>query len=155
APSDFARAQREKKERQVAFWDAIAPQRDAWRRRGRAYHDEVLALLRFLIPRGSRVLEIGCATGDILNALEPARGVGVDFSRRMVELARQKYPALEFVVGDAEALDDALKGEEFDWIVMSDLVGHLSDVWRALRETRAVARPNTRLVVTWYSFLWE
>ena len=34
----------------------------------------------FLIPPGQRVLEIGCSLGDLLAAVKPARGVGVDFS---------------------------------------------------------------------------
>jgi len=98
---DFAAHERARREQRIAWWDAIAPQRDRWRRRGSVYYDEVQRLLCFLIPRQSRVLEVGCATGDVLNALEPASGVGVDFSPKMVELVRAKFPALDFVVGDA------------------------------------------------------
>lgn len=153
--NDFLAQEQARREQRRAFWDAIAPERDRWRRRGRVYHDEVAALLRFLIPPKSRVLEIGCATGDILAALDPARGVGVDFSPKMVELARQKHPHLEFRVSDAQALDAALQTEEFDYVVMSDLIGHVGDVWSALRQARAVVRGGARLVITWYSFLWE
>src|SRR5262249_14134462 len=123
-------------------------------------HDEVLRLLRFLIPRGSRVLEVGCATGDVLNALEPGRGVGVDFAPKMVEIARAKFPALDFVVGDAQELEAALEPlpadrRDFDYVVRSDLVGHVGDVWATLRQARRIVRDDTRLVITWYSFLWE
>lgn len=155
ATSDFLAQEKARQEQRRAFWDAIAPERDRWRRRGRVYHDEVRALLRFLIPRQSRVLEIGCATGDILASLEPSRGVGVDLSPKMVELARQKHPHLEFRVSDAQALDETLKGEEFDYVVMSDLIGHVGDVWSVLRQARAVVRGGAHLVITWYSFLWE
>jgi SAM-dependent methyltransferase len=153
--NDFLAQEQARQEQRRAFWDAIAPERDRWRRRGRVYHDEVQALLRFLIPRGGRVLEIGCATGDILASLEPARGVGVDFSPKMVEVARQKHPDLDFRVSDAQALDGSLKSEAFDYVVMSDLIGHVGDVWSALRQARAVVKDGAHLVITWYSFLWE
>ena len=153
--SDFVAQEKARHGRRLAFWDAIAPERDRWRRRGRVYHEEVVTLLRFLIPRQSRVLEIGCATGDILAAVDPARGVGVDFSPKMVELAKTKHPRLEFRVSDAQALDDSLKSDEFDYVVMSDLIGHVSDVWTTVREARAVVRGGAKLVITWYSFLWE
>lgn len=153
--NDFLAQEQARQEQRRAFWDAIAPERDRWRKRGRVYHDEVQALLRFLIPRRSRVLEIGCATGDILASLEPARGVGVDFSPKMVEVARQKHPELDFRVSDAQALDESLRNEAFDYVVMSDLIGHVGDVWSALRQARSVVKDGAHLVITWYSFLWE
>src|SRR5579862_8494768 len=62
------------------------------------YRRRLAELYRFLIPRGARVLELGCAGGDLLAALEPSHGVGVDLSPAAVELARRKHPQLEFVV---------------------------------------------------------
>jgi len=116
---------------------------------------EIIRLLRFLIPEGSRVLEIGSTTGDVLDALKPSLGVGLDFSPKMVDKAREKFPHLQFLEGDAEDLPDELDGCGFDFVVMSDLVGHLDDVWKAFRELRSIVTPHTRVVITWYNFLWE
>ena len=44
-----------------------------------AYREADLEFMRFLIPPGKRVLELGCGRGDLLAALEPSYGVGVDF----------------------------------------------------------------------------
>ena len=55
----------------------------------------------FLVPPGLRVLEVGCGLGDLLAAVKPARGVGVDFSPAMIKLARERHPDLEFQVADA------------------------------------------------------
>jgi Methionine biosynthesis protein MetW len=54
--------------------DANAPERAKWLERGAFFHAEDLRYLKFLIPAGARVLELGCGTGDLLAALEPALG---------------------------------------------------------------------------------
>jgi len=145
------------KEEKRAHFDAVAPQRDAWRNRNAYYYRFLDALLSFLVPRGASVLELGCGTGDLLAGLRPSRGVGLDLSPGMVARAREKYPAadrpeLEFVVGDAEA--PALTGT-FDYVVLSDLVGELTDVWAAVRALRAVTHERSRVVVTFHNPLWE
>ena len=98
------------------------------------------------------MLEVGCSTGDLLAALNPSRGVGIDLSAKHVEIARRKHPVLDFRVGDAEALD---LDEEFDFVVLSDVIGFLDDVWAGLRALRKVMGPRSRLFVTYHNFLWE
>src|SRR5215472_13360754 len=83
--------------------DASAGARAEWRRRGAFFHGEDLRFLKFLIPEGARVLELGCSTGELLAALEPSFGLGVDFSARSIEQARRAFPHLTFAVGDIEA----------------------------------------------------
>src|SRR5215203_4445101 len=68
---------------------------------GRFYHRLLRDYFSYLTPPGARVLEIGCGLGDLLASVRPARGVGVDFSPRMIDLARQRHPALEFHVAEA------------------------------------------------------
>lgn len=116
------------------------------------YHREIERLCCHLIPPDASVLEIGCGTEVLLQALRPDRGVGIDLSPRMLDIARSKYPDLEFAERDAEALD---LREQFDYVVLSDLVGHLDDVWLAFRNIHCVCHPATRVVVTYYSYLRE
>ncbi len=82
--------------------DASAPERRNWLARAAFFHQEDLRYLKFLIPEGARVLELGCGTGDLLAALKPSFGVGVDFSPGMIAQARQAHPDLTFLVGDIE-----------------------------------------------------
>jgi len=149
---EFAAAEQEAKARRVAALDALAEGRDRWRARSRYYHESVEQLIRFVVPEGQSVLDIGCATGDLLAACKPRRGVGLDISARMVAVAREKYPALEFVIGDVQQL--ALD-EKFDYVILSDVVGLLDDIWAALRALHRVCHPGTRLVITYYNRLWE
>ncbi len=136
----------------VRYLDAQAPLSDAWSRKNRYYHESLERILRFHIPPGASVLEIGCGTGDLLNALAPSRGVGVDLSPATVRIARSKYPALAFVAGDAEHLP--LRGT-FDYVVLSDLVGYLQDIQRAFEELSRVCHPRTRVILTYYNYLWQ
>jgi ubiquinone/menaquinone biosynthesis C-methylase UbiE len=152
----FARREAEEKRRRAAAYDRLADERDAWQEKSRGYYESIAKLMRFIVPEGASVLEIGCGTGDLLAALRPHEGVGLDLSAKLIARARAKHPELELLVGDAEKLDHpALDGRTFDFVVLSDVVGQLSDVWAAFRALRRVCSPRTRVVVTYYNFVWE
>ncbi|MDT7541205.1 MAG: hypothetical protein QOE33_1109 [Acidobacteriota bacterium] len=136
----------------AAHYDRLAARRDEWRARNNYYHETVAALCRAVIPAGKSVLELGSGTGHLLASVRPREGVGVDLSLRMSELARRKHPQLNFIQADAEQLPLA---RTFDYVIMSDLVGHLTDVWQTLRNLHHVCNPETRVVVTTYNFLWQ
>src|SRR4051794_6982314 len=101
--------------------EASLDEAEHWRKINAAYHADHHKFMGFLIPLGKRVLELGCGTGDMLAALEPSYGVGVDFSPEMLARARARYPQLSFVLGDAEEPStlNAIEGP-FDYIVIAD-----------------------------------
>ena len=153
------RASRPSNPRKREIWDNAereAPARRGWREKASFFHAEDNAYLRFLIPPGLRVLEIGCGTGDTLAALEPSHGVGIDFSPAMVAEARRTHPDLEFHVGDAEdpAVLAGLSGP-FDAIVIVDTLGFVDDVQALLETLHPLCTRETRLVVAYYSHLWQ
>jgi ubiquinone/menaquinone biosynthesis C-methylase UbiE len=122
------------------------------RKPGRYYHEEIARIYEFIIPPGRRVLELGCGTGDLLAALAPSYGVGVDFSPRMVALAQKRHPGLKVVLGDVHELAAT---EKFDYVILSDLVNDLWDVQWVLKDIAAVCHPGTRIVLNNYSRFWE
>ena len=132
------------------FYEHRAPYRAL--ESGRFYHRLVNRFFSYMVPPGQRVLEVGCGLGDLLAAVRPERGVGVDFSPATVEMARQRHPQLEFVEASAEAFTS---GEAFDYILLSDLVNDLPDVQLVLERLRAVSHPRTRLVVSFFNNLWR
>lgn len=138
------------------LFDGLAGARDGWVRRNAAFYADDRRYMRFLIPPGSDVLEIGCGTGELLAALRPARGVGLDISGRMVALAAANHPHLRFLQGDIEdpATIEALDGR-FDFIVLSDTIGLLDDVQAVLEMLHRVCGRETRVVIAYYSKLWE
>jgi SAM-dependent methyltransferase len=144
------------REERRELYGRLAAQREKWQRRNRAYYRNIERLMRFIVPEGASVLEIGSGLGDLLAALKPAEGVGVDQSPQLVELAQQRHPELRFVVADAETLEaPELAGRTFDYVVLSDTVGALADVWAAFRSLRRVCHAGTRVIITYYNFLWE
>lgn len=136
----------------AAYFDDFASVEPSWQRRNRTYHRLLQRIARFHVLPGSTVLEIGCGSGDLLAALEPERGVGVDVSPRMVELARTKHPELEFRVAAGEELD---LGETFDYVVLSDLVPYAYDLVALFEAVARHSHPRTRVIVNSYSLLWR
>jgi len=133
-------------------FDSIAGKFDQYQRRYRYYHYAISRLSRILIPRGERVLEIGCATGDLLHQVEPVEGIGIDLSPKMIEVARTKYPGLKFAVGDAE--DPPLE-QHFDYIIMSNLLDYLPDIWGAVENAKKMLEEDGKLVITTINPVWE
>jgi len=133
-----------------AFYD----QRAAFRVRetGRYYQQLLRRQYAFWVPPGLRVLEVGCGLGDLLAAVQPARGVGVDFSPAMIGLAQNRHPELHFQVGDAATVGGE---EKFDYILLVDLVNDLPDVQVVFERVRSAAHPRTRLVVSFFNNLWR
>ena len=135
--------------------DASAPERRKWLARADFFHAEDLLYVKFLIGEGARVLELGCGTGELLAALKPAYGVGVDFSAAMIEEARKAHPHLTFLVGDVE--DGSFMRElsgPFDVILVVDTLGALDDCQAMFEHLHALCTRETRLIIGYFSHLW-
>jgi len=141
----------ENKRTTVEFMDSLATSRDKWIRKNTYYYLDLLKFLRFYIPENSSILEIGCGTGFVLNSLKPQRGVGIDISSKMIEGCKKNYPHLEFLQMDCEELTIE---DTFDYVVISDTVGYFEDVQKALYELQKVCHMDTRIIITFQSFLW-
>jgi glycosyltransferase involved in cell wall biosynthesis len=140
------------KSEKIALFDKAAATRHEWLKKNAYYHGTIENLMLSLVPEGLRVAEIGCGTGQLLNSLKPDYGVGVDFSPGMIEKARENFPHLHFRVEDAE---DLKTDEQFDYVIMSDVLGELDDIGLAFRQARKLTGKHTRLVITNYNYLWE
>jgi SAM-dependent methyltransferase len=123
------------------------------RRIQRGFHRQIATQLRQLVPRGSRVLEVGCGRGELLRQLEPARGLGIDLSERMLAQARaaEVKGNCEYRTGDAAAF---FFDETFDYIVADYLVGYLPDIQACFEHLRSAAHARTRLCLTSVNHAW-
>ncbi|HLN73614.1 MAG TPA: glycosyltransferase [Prolixibacteraceae bacterium] len=134
------------------YFERIAPKRDKWKKRNRFYQKTIERQFAFIIPEGSTVLELGCSTGDLLNAVKPAKGIGVDFSATAIDIAKQKYPQYEFYLADAV---DFTPNVEIDYIIVSDLITSLWDVQALFHKVRSYVNPRTKIIISTYNYLWE
>ncbi|MBV8841235.1 MAG: glycosyltransferase [Bryobacterales bacterium] len=148
----FSSEQIEHTTERIRYWDAYIRKPGPWAVTRRYYQRRLAEIYGSFIPPGLRVLELGCGTGDLLAALRPARGLGIDFSQAAIKLAGQKHPDIEFRHADAHAFEC---DETFDAIICSDLVNELWDVQRVLSLARRLSHPGTRVILNSYSRLWE
>jgi demethylmenaquinone methyltransferase/2-methoxy-6-polyprenyl-1,4-benzoquinol methylase len=132
------------------MFDRIAPVYDAMNRVMTAGLDvrwRRIAAAAVVRP-GDRVLDAACGTGDLAVAARDAGAaevVGVDFSARMLERARRKSPAIEWVQGDILALP--FPDCSFDAATVGFGIRNVADLERSLRELRRVLRTGGRLAV--------
>ena len=85
------------------------------------------------------VLEIGCATGELIAAVPVRRGgrrVGIDIAPTNVAAARARHPDVEFHCGDFRMLE----ASPFDAVILSDVLEHVPDDEIFLRDAAAFGR---------------
>lgn len=116
---------------------------------GQGGQDVILRYLKFLSPMliGKRVLDVACGPGYLCNEAL-SRGarcvVGVDFSWSMVRIAREQYPHLYFVLGDAKHLPFA--DGAFDVTFSFRSLQHIPKCEAVLREMEGVTACPGRVI---------
>jgi len=142
----------ENKTKLKEYFDKIALKHHHWRNKNRYYYSYIENHIYFIVPQGKKVLEVGCGTGEFLIRLKPERGLGVDISDKMIDLARTKNTneKIEFKVGDIDDVE-----ETFDYIIISDLIGYLPDIEEFFRKLEKVTHSGSRIIITQYSKVWE
>jgi demethylmenaquinone methyltransferase/2-methoxy-6-polyprenyl-1,4-benzoquinol methylase len=131
------------------MFDRIAPVYDAMNRLmtaglDRRWRRESAAAV---VRPGDRVLDVCCGTGDLALAAAEAGGkvTGLDFSEAMLERARRKEPAIEWVSGDALALPFA--DDSFEAVTVGFGLRNLADAEHGLAELRRVLSPGGRVAI--------
>lgn len=138
-------------DRVARHFDEVATDYDRWKSRAHYYYEFVKAALAEVVPRGSRVCEMGCGTGDLLASLEPSEGLGTDLSPEMVRRARLKHPDLRFHVHD---LMDGPLDERFDYVLSVDVAEHVPDLTVAMASMAATLAGKGSLVILTASPTW-
>ncbi len=124
----------------AAFGDA-APGHLEWQTQSPFVSERECELVRAaFLPLGARVLDLGCGEGATLIHLGADGAVGVDLFEVKLELARRLLPRCRFVAASAESLPFA--DASFDHVLVRDVVHHLEEPGRAMREIRRVLAPG-------------
>jgi len=118
-------------------------------------------LVKFVerVKEGERVLDLGCGNGRLLEFLKDKQVdyVGADISNQLLDIARQRYPANQFVLIDG--LNLPFPDNSFDWIFSIAVLQHVPSLELRkifLKETRRVLKPGGKIVLTvWYLWQWK
>lgn len=104
-------------------------------------------VVRQVVRPGDRVLDACCGTGDLAIEAERAGAsvVGIDFSERMLERAREKSASAQWVEGDVLALP--FEDASFDAVTVGFGVRNLADLEAGLRELGRVTKPSGRIAI--------
>lgn len=123
-----------------------------WRKRNSYYYSFLDKLYASSIRPGSRVLHVGCQSGDLLNAVKPSYGVGIDPDEASIELAIKRFGHLNFFTADPHRLE---LEEKFDYIIICNSLGSWHDIQEVFERIIKYAHEDTRIIITYYSYLWE
>ncbi len=115
----------------------------------------VIANMLAAMPSGRRVLDLGCSGGRLSERIRQLghKVVGVD----SVEIAGVRGRVDDFVLGDLEDGIPEAAGGDFDVVVAADVIEHVRDPERLLRQMAEVLSPNGQIVIStpnfghWYS----
>lgn len=130
---------------EYASEERLRTRNEAYRRLVRGLHADDVAFEAVAEVSPSRVLEVGCGTGEFAERVAQELGaevVAVDISGRMVELTAAR--GIDARVADVQALP--FEDAEFDVAVANWVLYHAPDVDLAIRELARVLRPGGRLV---------
>jgi len=123
-----------------------------WRKRNAYYYKWLDRIYKFVVRPNSRVLHVGCECGDLLAAVQPSYGVGIDADPHAIELAKKRFGHLKFYVMDPHELQ---LNEKFDYVLVCNSLGRWHDIQQVLERIRPLTKESTRIVITYYNYLWE
>ncbi len=149
---DFNEGKRNRKARWLEHFNKLAPGYPKYRKRFSYNWNSHLRYFNYFIHEDDSVLQIGCGTGDTLKELKGKSKTGIDFSPKMIEVGKQQYPDLDLRLMDAEQLEFE---QDFDVILLTNVVGCFENVLDVLNQVKKYCNPQTRIIVTYYSRVWE
>ena len=140
-----------RKEKIKARQALISASRQSWIDSASYFYSWIERLLQFIVEPNKRVLALRCETGFLLKSVSPCYGLGIDLTEKMVSVAAQKEPALNFKVGDPEEITFS---EEFDYVIVQN-ISDTVDALSLLKNAKTACHSRTRLIVYTYNVLWK
>lgn len=96
-----------------------------------------------------RILDIGCGQGERTDYLSKIKGNlvwGIDVDKKNIEICKKNNKKVQYFVGTAEKLD--FKGDYFDEIYLNEVLEHVQNVIRTLKNIRKVLKPKAKLFLS-------
>lgn len=137
---------------QKAFFDKVATE---WDSKNHHYPRKIKDIMNILKPKpGDHVLDVGCGTGVLipylLESIGPTgRVVGLDYSKNMLRIAREKfpkqtYPNVDFVLADVMAFET---DDLFDIVICYSSFPHFPDKESSIKKMAELLKPRGKLAI--------
>jgi len=109
------------------------------------------------VKKNSQILDLGCGNGRLYELFKDKeiKYIGIDNCKKLINLAKEKYPEVEFILGDA--LNLPFENDRFDIIFSIAFFHHIpSQIYRlkVLKEIYRVLKPIGLLILTVWN-LWQ
>jgi len=114
------------------------------------YNSNPLYTISELIPDGAKILDVGSGNGALSRRLKEKRSDfiidGIELNAYAAELSRQYYR--RFYIGDARDYLDEINKEGYDYIVLADVIEHLSDPLEFLKDLYSCLTTKSRIIIS-------
>jgi 2-polyprenyl-3-methyl-5-hydroxy-6-metoxy-1,4-benzoquinol methylase len=104
-------------------------------------------LIRLIPPQAENILEVGCAggmTGKALREKGFKEIIGIELNEEVVQAGRSYYDQL--IIGDVEEVHLPFEKEHFDCILYGDVLEHLVDPWKVLKNHHALLKRGGAII---------
>lgn len=115
---------------------------------------EIIRLIQRVVVPNSRILDIGCGDGEILQQLQASSAYGIDLDQDAITKARAALPNFTFATEAMETFEPPDE-QVFDYILLSGVVEQLDDIHSVFQKLHSFATCDTRLVIVSYSRAWQ
>jgi len=131
-------------------WDILQTAEHAHSVSGYRWDAMRFGVLSSYMPLRGKLLDIGCGIGHFcryIKARNPYLEVhGVDFTHKGIEFAKQFDPRIDFQNGEATKIP--FPDNYFDIVSAQEIIEHLDDPTKAIKEWRRVLKPGGELYIT-------
>jgi SAM-dependent methyltransferase len=136
-----------------AHFGTLAESYPKLKRRNRYYNDYLTHWCRSLVPPESRVLDVGCGRGDVLAAVRPREGLGIDLSAEMVGYASRDHPHLEFRQGAIESFDGG--DGSYEVALLVNTLEYIYDIGVLFDRVHDALADHGKLLITTANPIWS
>jgi len=134
------------------FTRFTSQQLQKWRKKNLYYYKDLESFYKCLVQPHDDVLEIGSGLGDLLNIVQPSYGLGIDINSVAVEIAKNKYEHLDFLVIDGE---EFITNKLFDYILLANTISYIHDIQKVFNNLYKLCYSSTRVILTFHNPGWE
>ena len=135
----------------VKMFDEIAPTYDLVNRivsfgSDKLWRKKAIKETLNYLPQNPKILDVACGSGDMIAEWQKYTNniTGLDPSKRMLEIAKKRFPEIPFYQGFAQNLPFE---ENFDCLSISFGLRNVVEIDRAIEEFYRVLKPNGILLI--------